>query len=102
MPCLDGTGPMGLGPLIGRELGYCGAGLGLGYGRRMRGGRRMGYGWRTAGWGATWGGVPYIPISEDIQKQALANEQKALEMRLEALKSQIEALEKERSENAGT
>jgi len=38
MPCLDGTGPMGLGLLTGRGLGYCGAALGLGYGRRMRGG----------------------------------------------------------------
>ena len=38
MPYLDGTGPMGLGPLTGRGLGYCGAGLRLGYRRRMRGG----------------------------------------------------------------
>jgi hypothetical protein len=38
-------------------------------------------------------------MTEDIQKQALVNEQKALEMRLESLKAQIEALEKERSEN---
>ena len=49
--------------------------------------------------GSRMGGVPYIPMTEDIQKQALVNEQKALEMRLEALKAQIEALEKERSEN---
>jgi hypothetical protein len=39
MPYLDGTGPMDLGPLTGRGLGYCGAGLGLGCGRRMRRGR---------------------------------------------------------------
>jgi len=99
MPYLDGTGPMGRGPLTGRGLGYCGAGLGLGCGRSMGAGRLRGYGWRSAEWGAAWGGVPYIPISEDIQKQALANEQKALEMRLEALRAQIEALEKERSKN---
>ena len=99
MPYLDGTGPMGRGPLTGRGLGYCGAGLGLGCGRRMGAGRLRGYGWRSAEWGAAWGGVPYSPMTEDIQKQALANEQKALEMRLEALKAQIEALEKERSEN---
>ncbi|MGB4254693.1 MAG: DUF5320 domain-containing protein [Rectinema sp.] len=99
MPYLDGTGPMGRGPLTGRGLGYCGAGLGLGCGRRMGAGRLRGYGWRSAEWGAAWGGVPYSPMTEDIQKQALVNEQKALEMRLEALKAQIEALEKERSEN---
>jgi len=99
MPYLDGTGPMGRGPLTGRGLGYCGAGLGLGCGRRMGAGRLRGYGWRSAEWGAAWGGVPYSPMTEDIQKQALVNEQKALEMRLESLKAQIEALEKERSEN---
>ncbi len=99
MPYLDGTGPMGLGPLTGRGLGYCGAGLRLGYRRRLRGGGRLdGYGWRTAGWGAAW---DVVPFSADVQKQALANEQKALEMRLEALKAQIEALKKERSENPG-
>jgi len=99
MPYLDGTGPMGRGPLTGRGLGYCGAGLGLGCGRRMGAGRLRGYGWRSAEWEAAWGGVPSIPMTEDIQKQALLNEQKALKMRLEALKAQIEALEKERSEN---
>lgn len=99
MPYLDGTGPMGRGPLTGRGLGYCGAGLGLGCGRSMGAGRLRGYGWRSAEWGAAWGGVPYSPMTEDIQKQALVNEQKALEMRLESLKAQIEALEKERSEN---
>ena len=99
MPYFDGTGPMGHGSLTGRGLGYCGAGLGLGCGRRMGAGRLRGYGWRSAEWGAAWGGVPYSPMTEDIQKQALVNEQKALEMRLESLKAQIEALEKERSEN---
>ena len=48
MPYLDGTGPMGRGPLTGRGLGYCGAGLGLGCGRRMGAGRLRGYGWRSA------------------------------------------------------
>ncbi len=99
MPYFDGTGPMGHGSLTGRGLGYCGAGLGLGYGRRMDGRHLRGCGWRNAEWGAAWGGVPYMPISEDMQRQALENEQKALEMRLEALKTQIGALKKEKGEN---
>jgi len=68
-------------------------------GRRMGGGRLRGYGWRSAEWGAAWGGGTLHSHFRRHSKQALANEQKALEMRLEALKAQIEALEKERSEN---
>ena len=102
MPYFDGTGPMGHGSFAGRGLGYCGAGPGLCDGRRMGAGRLRGYGWRNAESGATWGGVPYMSISEDMQRQALENEQKALEMRLEALKTQIGALKKEKGENPST
>lgn len=38
MPRLDGTGPMGYGPMTGRGLGPCGRGMGRGWG--------AGYGYR--------------------------------------------------------
>lgn len=34
MPRLDGTGPMGQGPMAGRGMGYCGCGCGRSGGRR--------------------------------------------------------------------
>jgi hypothetical protein len=107
MPYLDGTGPNGLGPLTGRGLGYCSGAVGLGYGYGFgwgRGyGRGMAYGRRFGGWGFApyvnaWGALPYAPLSPETQRQALANEQRILETRLEALKSQIEELEKKKSE----
>ena len=74
MPGGDGTGPMGMGPMIGRAAGFCagygmpgymnpipGRGYGMGFGRGRgfwgRGGGR-GRGFWGRGWGA-WGGVPY-------------------------------------------
>jgi len=107
MPYLDGTGPNGLGPLTGRGLGYCSGAVGLGYGYGFgwgRGyGRGMAYGRRFGGWGFApypyaSGVLPYAPLSPETQRQALANEQRILETRLEALKSQIEELEKKKSE----
>ncbi len=55
MPGGDKTGPMGMGPMTGRRLGYCagpdaqrfanrGPGLGDGYGRGFGGGGAYGYG----------------------------------------------------------
>jgi hypothetical protein len=57
MPAGDGTGPMGMGPMTGRRMGYCGGyampgyanpspgyGFGMGWGRG--GGRGGGRGWR--------------------------------------------------------
>ncbi len=90
MPYRNGTGPMGAGPLTGRGFGYCGAGFGFGRGFGMG----MGYGWRTGGWGF----APYVlnpayAPTVELQKQALINEQKYLETRLEALKAQINSLQ---------
>ena len=35
MPGMDGTGPMGQGPLTGRGLGPCGCGMRRGFGRGL-------------------------------------------------------------------
>lgn len=99
----DGTGPMGLGPLTGRGFGYCGTGAGSGCGFRIgmgwiRGfGRGMGYGWRMAAGEPD----PYAVPTIDAQKKALAYEQKILEMRVEDVKAQIDALDKSKGEKSG-
>lgn len=73
MPRLDGTGPMGLGPMTGRGLGWCRYGVGYGpyaavpWYRRFFGfwpgwGRgwglgmqfRRGWGWRGGPWTGPW------------------------------------------------
>lgn len=107
MPYLDGTGPMGRGPMTGRGLGYCGAGAGrmagagfgwpgMGYGRGF--GRALGFGagfgWRAAVNGAYLSAVPTV----DAQKNALEYAQKALELRLEAVKAELDALKKSENE----
>jgi len=80
MPRGDRTGPLGLGPMTGRAMGYCagyptpgfmnpwpgmGYGRGPGFGRGFGMGRGIGFG-RGRGWarGGFWGfgGYPYPPM----------------------------------------
>jgi len=80
MPRGDRTGPLGLGPMTGRAMGYCagyptpgfmnpwpgmGYGRGSGFGRGFGMGRGIGFG-RGRGWarGGFWrfGGYPYPPM----------------------------------------
>ena len=71
MPGGDGTGPLGLGPMTGRQAGYCagysapgyansipGRGRGFGYGRGFGRGRGWGRGFGR-GFGLGWAGYPY-------------------------------------------
>ncbi|WP_101513993.1 DUF5320 domain-containing protein [Thermotoga sp. SG1] len=52
MPRLDGTGPMGLGPMTGRGLGWCRYILSWTRPWKWRRGFRMGLAWRhRRGWG---------------------------------------------------
>ncbi|MFA5173587.1 MAG: DUF5320 domain-containing protein [Candidatus Pacearchaeota archaeon] len=46
MPNMDGTGPNGIGPMTGRGLGPCGAGL-RGYGRGFGRGYGRGFAFRA-------------------------------------------------------
>jgi hypothetical protein len=85
MPRFNGTGPLGYGPVTGRGLGPCGAGmgwrkgLGRGYGR--------GFGWRNFG--------GYYPTQTPTKKEEtnmLSEEAEALEEELRAIKSRLEEL----------
>lgn len=53
MPKLDGTGPMGLGPMTGRGLGWCRYGVGYGPYAAVPWYRRFFGFW--PGWGRGWG-----------------------------------------------
>ncbi len=107
MPLGDRTGPAGLGPITGRGAGYCAGysvpgymnpvfGRGRGFGR----GWGRGFGWRRAGfaYGLDYGyGVPYPAyperISPEQETSMLAEQAKALENELEAVKKRIKELE---------
>lgn len=98
MPGGNGAGPMGAGPMTGRAAGYCagfagygGLGRGRGMGRGVRGGGRgMGFGFRNRCY------IPETmqaqPVSADQEKEYLANEAKALENDLEAIKKRLNEL----------
>lgn len=81
MPRLDGTGPMGMGPMTGRGLGPCG------YGIRGRG-RGMGYGMMM-------GGCPWYG---QIAKPTPAEEKQILADQIAMLKDNLEVAQKRLSE----
>ena len=68
MPAQDGTGPMGQGPLTGRDLGPCGTGLGF-----RRGFRRYGMGFRR-GFGFRIPFVERIALTKEQEKKVLQKE----------------------------
>lgn len=86
MPGFDGTGPMGQGPLTGRQMGYCagargtayrgfGRGLGRGFGRGL--GRGFG---RFAGAGNAYGAYADPQVYDELTAriEELENELKTL------------------------
>lgn len=101
MPGLDGTGPLGQGPMTGRGLGLCG-----GTARRRSfvfgagcGGIPWGCG-RGRVWGGgkgSWGGFrrAFYPVrfSASDEKTYLENAMKDLEEELNAVKKRLEELE---------
>ena len=107
MPRGNGTGPMGAGPMTGRAAGYCagfatpgfanfvggglGRGMGMGMGRGVRGGGRGGgFGFRNRFYAPET--MQAQPINADQEKEYLANEAKALENDLEAIKKRLDEL----------
>jgi hypothetical protein len=113
MPRGDGTGPLGLGPMTGRGLGFCnpdyvnappayGWGMGFGRGRGFWGGGRgrgglffaSGFGgWlRPIGYSA-----PYQTPDPELEKQMLKNEADALQSELNLIKKRLEDLESRKS-----
>ena len=97
MPNRDGTGPRGLGPMTGRQLGNCSNrgrnqyyGRGFGYRRGFGGGFGFGRGW-GAGYNRGYG-FPTEELPTDYE------EKKILESDIRALKDQLKAMEKRLSE----
>lgn len=114
MPRGDGTGPMGLGPMTGRGLGFCkpgyvsappayGRGMGFGRGRGFRGGGR---GWCGRFFASGFGGwlrpegysVPYQAPDPELEKQMLKKEADALQSELNLIKKRLDDLESRKSE----
>ncbi|HCE44000.1 MAG TPA: hypothetical protein DET40_10665 [Lentisphaeria bacterium] len=107
MPRGNGTGPMGMGPMTGRGMGFCagydvagftnpafGRGCGMGFGR----GRGMGFR-RGGGFGLMRLGMNPIAYQEqrpepELEKQSLRNYTKTLESELEAAKKRLDEIEK--------
>ncbi len=115
MPRGDRTGPMGYGPMTGRNMGYCAgfagpgfmhSGPGYGYGRGGGFGRGFGRGrgWRHAGFGRLWGyPFPYEAFPSLTEKQEmdiLADQMKILEDELDLLKKRQMELKKQKQKNS--
>ena len=86
MPGQDKTGPQGLGPKTGRQMGNCenvvpNAGMGRGLGQ-CGGGRRMGCG---RGLGRGFGCTRQVTLSKDEEKKILEAERSEIDVRLKEL-----------------
>lgn len=100
MPAGDRTGPLGLGPMTGRAMGFC-AGFGMpGFMNpwpRWGWGRGWGRGWRWRFWAT---GIPgwawfYYPWgSAEDELTFLKNQAKFFEKQLKNISQRIEELEK--------
>ncbi|MFH1024732.1 MAG: DUF5320 domain-containing protein [Planctomycetota bacterium] len=115
MPAGNGMGPMGMGPVTGRGMGYCagtgapgyenaGRGPGMGRGRGFGGGgfgcggrgrRNMFYatgltGWQRAAMGV---GAPAVQPDPEMEKNFLRNQAEALQAKLGEVRKRLEELE---------
>ncbi|VAW29535.1 hypothetical protein MNBD_BACTEROID07-1822 [hydrothermal vent metagenome] len=91
MPLGDGTGPAGQGPLTGRGAGRCGGNNVQGYGNGFFG---RGFGFARGlgrGLGRGFGNYNQAPYNE-------ASEKSWIETAIDALKNQLQSLEKRRSD----
>ncbi len=103
MPAGDGTGPLGLGPMTGRGMGYCAGygvpgyanpwprwGLGFGWGR--------GRGWRWWYWATGlpgWARIGYYgALTPEVELNILQNQARLLEQQLNFISQRIGELEK--------
>jgi len=85
---MDGTGPMGMGPMTGRGLGPCGYGYGRGRGFGLGYGRGYGQGLPWSPWSYR---QPTVTEEKSVVQDdiaALKEELKAAEDRLSQLESQ--------------
>ena len=119
MPGFDGTGPGGMGPRTGGGFGWCPPGYGpapyggygpvygVGRGGIPRGGGRGrawggGRGWGWNAYAAGYAPPPYAPAwappSQGDELSYLADQEKALQEEMEAVRSRIEELKKTQAE----
>jgi len=106
MPGGDGTGPMGMGPMTGRGMGYCASlvtpgyanpvfgrvwGMGFGCGR---GRRNMFYATGLPGW-MRFGGyaAPYQKPAPEMEKQVLKNQAEVLQSELDVIQKRLSEIE---------
>lgn len=103
MPARDGTGPLGLGSMTGRGMGYC-AGYNIpGYANPMPGRGYWGHGFgRGYRYGRYLAPYPYYetsyrpPYSSTQDEKAILTEQaKEIENELKAVKERISELERQ-------
>lgn len=114
MPRGDSTGPMGMGPMTGRQAGYCaghnmpgslntacGRGMGIGFGRGANfGGRGGGFRRRnrffaTGVPGRAWLGGPAASFQQadpETEKQALKSQAEYLQSEMDAIKKRLDEL----------
>lgn len=109
MPRLDGTGPMGMGPMTGRGAGICAGGTAKAYGTPVGGqgglgcGRKRGCGYRRMFYAT---GVPGWLRNDAFaaaqagegqleEKAALKNQADFLENQLKQVKNRLAGLEKD-------
>ncbi|MFZ7120875.1 MAG: DUF5320 domain-containing protein [Eubacteriaceae bacterium] len=93
MPAGDGTGPMGLGRMIGRGLGFCAGYVVPGYlNNSMRRGMGLGrgFGRGRAPYGYTTSGVANMSAVDE--KELLSNQVKTIEYQLQQLKNRLNIL----------
>jgi len=105
MPRRDGTGPMGMGPMTGRAMGFCAGYAAPGYANA--GGRGRGRGFRRMydmtglpGW-ARYGAYPYGFMPNDYpgtvpdvdEKEVLQNQADFLEKQLKQIHERLKGFE---------
>jgi len=104
MPRLDGTGPLGLGPLTGRAAGTCrrysvpgyavlAAAAVVGVAGWCRYGRGLAQRWRGGDRDGRWRSSDATPIAFSAAAGLSADERAALEDQIAGLRAQLEALD---------
>lgn len=114
MPRGDRTGPVGMGPMRGRGVGYCagfdapgfvnrapGQGFGAGYGWSRGMNRSGGGGWRHMFWATGlpgWLRAGWHPGSGEkadpaFEKQSLKNQETMLQSQLDSIRKRLSELE---------
>ncbi|MGB9553892.1 MAG: DUF5320 domain-containing protein [Candidatus Caldatribacteriaceae bacterium] len=119
MPFLDGTGPLGCGPMTGGGRGYCAMylgpyaprtwiGRGLGFrgffwGGRGRGWRHWYYATGLPGWMRwSYGYPPVAPVGSREEASILKEEAQLMRQYLEHIERRVQELEKDAGTGTGS